>query len=738
LKSRAFLALFSLLVSSFCIGLQNPNAQAALPTGISCTSGDAVDTGTGNVHIITFTAGSDSVDGNCTFTVPENVYAADYLIVGGGGGGASGGGGAGGLVTSWAVRNQADSADLAPRGSPLALYPGSNVQIRVGVGGASGGGGATWDYANPNGGVLPARNGNTSQFGSVIAPGGGAGGFGYGCQGGSAGTSCVHDGITYNLGGSSGGSGGGSSYDFIGSSGGASTGSSVAGATSRGSAGGQTGGSGGYRAGAGGGGAGSSGGGAQSSGDGLQHIGGVGGSGVRVNISGTSYLYACGGGGGLNENDGPRTARYGPFTNGNASFENMSERGIYGDYGYEYSDDGVTYWYYDSEADVFYSPMETVYSHVAGTDIFEFVDEFDVVNTITATYWAFDYENSSWTNQTTGEVWQRPNLGGGLGGCTDAGHGSNVRVHPASSDSEDSDATSGLNNFGHGGGGTDPESTVAGRGGNGVVVIRYITEDPNCPNDGTQSPNNLPIACIAQLKITAGDTANSSRTRRSVDVLNNPISYSTSGDTISFVTSVGGLDVSIWDNKILASVTSSTSPLIGGTYPIMYRITSGSSTSDSFVLITVRDPSQHTQTRVPVDPRNVSVILPKIILGQVDAVQVCVSPKSSSDYPVLPKVELVRNPGDATVDSVNGKNLRMVGSSSSINANLELIRLTSEQQRLIRNGKSIQLDINVSNTAVGGNGSCEFGTDSVMTVFPLKLTQVRSFTVLPKNGRQNN
>jgi hypothetical protein len=132
------------------------------------------------------------------------------------------------------------------------------------------------------------------------------------------------------------------------------------------------------------------------------------------------------------------------------------------------------------------------------------------------------------------------------------------------------------------------------------------------------------------------------------------------------------------------------------------------------------------------------VILPKIILGQVSAVQVCITPKSSSDYPVLPKVELVRNPGDATVDSVNGKNLRMVGTSSSIKANLELIRLTSEQQRLIRNGKSIELEINVSNTAVGGNGSCEFGTDSVMTVFPLKLTQVRSFTVLPKNGRQNS
>jgi len=207
---------------------------------------------------------------------------------------------------------------------------------------------------------------------------------------------------------------------------------------------------------------------------------------------------------------------------------------------------------------------------------------------------------------------------------------------------------------------------------------------------------------------------------------------------LSLLTSVDGLDVSIWENRILATVASSTSPLIGGTYPIMYRITSGSSTSESFVLITVRDPSQHTQTRVPIDPRNASVILPKIILGQVNAVQVCVTPKSSTDYPILPKVELVRNPGAATVDSVDGKNLRMVGNSTSVKANLELIRLTSDQQRLIKNGKSIELNINVSNTAVGGNGSCEFGTDSVMTVFPLKLTQIRSFTVLPKNGRQNN
>jgi hypothetical protein len=589
----------------------------------------------------------------------------------------------------------------------------------------------------------------------VIADGGGRGGYGFGCQGGSA-EPCP-DG---DMSGASGGSGGGAAYDFQGLNNSLSSNSLVVGATTLGNGGGAAGNGTGYRAGSGGGGAGTIGQGATQ-----LHIGGQGGQGVLLDISGNSTVYACGGGGGVNENYGPQFARYGQFRNGVNSFENFWEIGIFEEYnsinhyGYEYSEDGI-YWYYDSEADTFSDPVENVYSHVSDTDDFVFTDESSTTYTITAThillsqeniptgryidgnsdYWEFDFENSSWTNMTTNEVWQRPINGGGPGGCLNAGSGSSFTVHPSGGASPSSNATSGLNNFGHGGGGTDPESAVAGRGGNGVVIIRYITEDPNCPNDGQNNPdtNSYPIACIAKLKITAGVISDASRIIRSVAVLDSPISYSQPGDSVSLITSITGLEVSIWDNRVLAQVTSSASPLIGGTYPIMYRITSGANTSDSFVLITVRDPAQHTQTRVPVDPRDSSVVLPKIILGQVNALQVCVSPRPSSDYPTLPKVELIQNLGNATVDSPDGKNLRMVGNSASISANIQLIQLTSEQQRLIQNGKSILLSINVSNTEVGGNGSCEFGTDSTMTIFPLKLTQVRSFTLLPKNGRQNN
>jgi hypothetical protein len=328
--------------------------------------------------------------------------------------------------------------------------------------------------------------------------------------------------------------------------------------------------------------------------------------------------------------------------------------------------------------------------------------------------------------------------GGGPGGCSDAGRGSDIGVYGPWGESSASNASSGLNNYGHGGGGTDPESTFAGRGGNGVIVIRYITEDPNCPNDGQHNPGTSPIACIAHLKITAGQTSTGSRTARSVDVLNSPISYSLPGDSLSLITSTDGLDVTIWNGRVLASVSSPTSALIGGTYPIMYQIDSGGTTAQSFVLITVRDPAQHTQTRVPVDPREATVLLPKIIIGRVDAVQVCVTPRANNSYPVLPTVRLVQNPGGATVDSPTGKNLRMQGDSSSIGANVKYLQLTSAQSRLIQQGKSIVLDVNVSNTAVGGNGSCEFGTDSTMTLYPIKLTQIRSFTVTPKSGQKGN
>ena len=77
----------------------------------------------------------------------------------------------------------------------------------------------------------------------------------------------------------------------------------------------------------------------------------------------------------------------------------------------------------------------------------------------------------------------------------------------------------------------------------------------------------------------------------------------------------------------------------------------------------------------------------------------------------------------------------MQGTAESITANINLIRLNSPSGRLIKKLSPIQLDVNISNTSVGGNGACDFGTDSIMTIYPIGLTQTRSLDVTLKNGR---
>ena len=201
------------------------------------------------------TTGGDTVVffrtvGTCTWTVPSTVSSVQYLVVAGGGGGggdAAGGGGAGGLLTNYG-------------GTALTVAPSESLVIAVGSGGVAGHNGPSND---PGGHVKPTTGGH-SQFGSVVAYGGGFGG-------------------NYNSGnGGIGGSGGGGAF---------SGGTAGAGTSGQGNAGGNSAGGGSGPAGGGGGGAG----GVGTAGNTAQ---GQGGPGVSVGITGSAITYAGGGGGG--------------------------------------------------------------------------------------------------------------------------------------------------------------------------------------------------------------------------------------------------------------------------------------------------------------------------------------------------------------------------------------------------------------------------------------------------------
>ncbi len=766
LSLLTILALFSSILSQTYL----PRAQATPPT-YSCASGTFNESVSGNIHTVTFTAANNSTDANCTFTVPENVYAADYLVVAGGGGGNSGGGGAGGLVTSWEVRDQANTSTIATRGTPLTIYPGSEIQINVGIGGSAGSGGnyGTWNI-QPSSMPL-GSSGHNSRFGAVVATGGGRGGFGFGCSSGSFG--CDQS-------GANGGSGGGGAYDFTSSNSSASSQTTIVGATSLGHGGGAASGSGGYRAGSGGGGAGSVGLDAN-----VLHIGGAGGEGVRVNISGTSQIYSCGGGGGINEND-PSASHENPnyyslpiwtdgtqnIFSGQNKFDLNYSSAIYtefhaDEYGdlWKYSDGNLTdpngeLWIQDYELGIWVNQSTNEqrdlssiltnyiyeidsYQSLDGNTIWTYRSDTSVwTNNINSDKWSTDVSFPSawapvtiWTNETLNVNWNfgmsDPISGGGPGGCTDAGHGSDIGVFGPGGASTATTSTSGLNNFGHGGGGTDPESTVAGRGGNGVVIIRYVVPDPDCPNNGSNSHSARPLACPASLIITAGASG-----FRSIDVSDAPYSFSDSGVTASILASPVGMNTQTTSNTFGFRVPLNNDELTGGTYPVIYQLDSGGTQSESYILVTVIDPDQHTPRKIPVDPRAKYVSIANVVVGRISAVQVCVTPAANTNGYQHSAGIAVDARGSATTSSISGGGVRIVGSRADVSASLKTLTLSksSSDARLLFGGKSRLFTLNVSNTAVGGNGSCSFGTPSQLEIYPvaLKITTTAKVPVKAK------
>ena len=630
-RISGFLSIILILGLVLALTVSSNNVPATAET--TCTAGSFTDvtSSDGNIHIVTFSA-PNSGNGSCTFEVPTNVFAIDYLVIAGGGGGASGGGGGGGFVTSWRTRNEAnESVDV--RQAPLSVNSGDQISISIGQGGQ---GGAAGNYRNSQTGytTLPGNGGN-SVFGSVTAVGGGAGGHNEFYV-----TANVSNDSLRNGTGQSGGSGGGAAFDqdnvaLVSSS----SQSTVVGASTYGNSGGSSQGTGGYRAGAGGGGAGGIGGAIRSCHNGsLANSLGCGGHGADgllsdiSNFSNTFVEYSCGGGGGINSNS----------------------------------------------------------------------------NTVISG-------------------------GGGNAGCSTSGKGSsygNLNTdYPVTSATTAANATSGSASHGGGGGGTDPEDTRGGAGGSGVVILRYQINDDNCPNNASRAQSPLPLACQASVTVVAGGSS------QTVNAATSPISYPNpnSTTTLALVTTVNGMNLSVVNNAVVVSVTSSTSSLIGGTYPVTYSLTDlNSSYSENYILVTVSDPGQHTPVVIPVDPRVTSIDLPSIIVGNVQSVLMCVIPRNNSGgYTNQLTVTLTNG---ATSTPLTGGGIRITGTNAEITTNAAALRVTADTGVIVAGPNDRILDVNVSNSATGGNGTCNGGTRSSITLRPLGLEQtVRKGNIQLKN-----
>lgn len=246
-----------LFAGGFLVSLAGLFAGASLTFATSPACSPAIttyDSGDTSYTVLSFTQTGTA----CTWTKPTGLTSLDYLIVagGGGGGGRHGGGGGGGGVLSanaFDVSNISETSITVGAGGNGSPYLETNTSIN-----------STSDRAQ--------RGGSSVAFG-FTATGGGPG----------AGKATAAD--------FSGGSGGGSDSNY-------SNAITRVGVTGQGHSGGAgVGGSGEVWSGGGGGGAGGVGGNASSPNNTVGR-GGAGGPGLSSSITGTSLIYAAGGGGG--------------------------------------------------------------------------------------------------------------------------------------------------------------------------------------------------------------------------------------------------------------------------------------------------------------------------------------------------------------------------------------------------------------------------------------------------------
>jgi hypothetical protein len=330
--------------------------------------------------------------------------------------------------------------------------------------------------------------------------------------------------------------------------------------------------------------------------------------------------------------------------------------------------------------------------------------------------------------------------GGGGAGCSSSGRGSNYgnlyTNYTPNDTTRAAMATSGTDGYGGGGGGTDPEDSRGGRGGSGVVIISYFVNNSACPNNGVNATSTRPLACNFTISIRAG------RDTVTVDPRGNPYSYSDTPTTTARLTiGVDSITITVSNNLFTISAPGTNNPLRGGTYPALYSLTTtGTDTSSAYVMVNVTDPGQHSPTRVGINPWVTTVKVPAIVFGTISAVLVCITPRAStaSGYGNLPTVTMSSLSANALRTNLTNGGIKLEGTIDSITANASnfIINKNSSDTRLLPGSTERVFDINVSNSATGGNGSCTGGSESTLSIYRLNYLQKNTKNLPLKNGKQ--
>jgi hypothetical protein len=269
------------------------------------------------------------------------------------------------------------------------------------------------------------------------------------------------------------------------------------------------------------------------------------------------------------------------------------------------------------------------------------------------------------------------------------------------------------------------------------------------------------IACPASITVVAGRTA-----------LVNPFDINSNGNALAndpedsygwsnaFVTSATTADGSITRTSIDGVANRAfryTAPSTPGTYSIEFMIGNpqGDLSRSHYAVTVLPNPKLRAPSDIPVDPRteNYKFGLSQVTTANSD-VLACIQQSDSRGVSFTGSLRfdvatsgaidhlIATSSGDVTVTSDRTEHLILRGNVSAINEALKSLNL-------YRSGSSPRLStvmyIKLSSVVTGlllyEQSNCSDARASqikVIRIKPIKLTQTRSFTIVPKNGRQNN
>ena len=253
-------------------------------------------------------------------------------------------------------------------------------------------------------------------------------------------------------------------------------------------------------------------------------------------------------------------------------------------------------------------------------------------------------------------------------------------------------------------------------------------------------------ACPITVRVVAGRQSNF--TVRNIEQNSNNFQYYAPAGAI--ISAVFDVDATLNTLSVSNSAnTSSTFTILSnttGTKTASYRVsyTQDGATYTTSSTLTVIVGGEITASRpasVPLDPTLSSIQLPGIRFGTASRGFVCYDQVADASGTTLasPTVSLSRQSLISGITNVQtGTTVIDSGTVTNLSSQAALFKITSNVGKLgIGGSKFIRVRASSIDNTDGAPPSCANGISFVIELRRIKITQTRTFAVLPKNGRQN-